>query len=268
MAIDFEEFNKLGSSNAKNKILDFLKKEKAKAFEYGELAKLINESERTVNAYLSLLKREGKVLHKQPYWTYNRDYSEESDNDLKEIKENKVVPSAFRYEGDGIFSYNDDSSIKLNLKGPIKMVEGELTKRGLCSQNIGGFYYSLRKRAGLLNKRNGLPKSDDEIIRRGREMAIDWSKEGFGEGLPTNFGSKKSGKMISQIWDVTDFMNKGYTFQTAVKRSSGNYNVTEQTIRAACTTRLGINTQKFISLVETKELDQFLRKKAIIFSSL
>ena len=181
MAIDFKEFNELGSSNAKNKILDFLKKEKAKAFEYRELAKLVNESERTVNAYLSLLKREGKVLHKQPYWAYNQDYSEESGNDLKEIKENKVVPSSFRYDGGGIFSYSNDSSIKLNLKGSIKMVERELTRRGLYSQNIGGFYYLLRKRAGLLNKRNGSPKSDDEIIRREREMAIDMRAEGFGE---------------------------------------------------------------------------------------
>lgn len=264
MSIDFEEFNQLESSNAKNKILDFLKKEKAKAFEYKELAKLVNESERTVNAYLSLLKSEGKVLHKQPYWAYNPDYSEESGNDLKEINENKVVPSTFRYEGDGIFSYNKDSSIKLNLNGSIKLVERELTKRGLCSQNIGGFYYLLRKRAGLLNKRSGLPKSDDEIIRRGSEMAIDETAEGFGEGLPTNYGQKRH-RMISQIRDVANYMNKGHTFQTAVKRISGDYDVHESTIRDACTGRLGIKTREFISLVETNELDQFLKKKSYLY---
>lgn len=202
MAIDFEEFNRLGSSNAKNKILDFLKKEKSKAFEYKELAKLVNESERTVNAYLSLLKSEGKVLHKQPYWAYNRDYSEESGNDLKEIKENKVVPSTFRHEGGGIFSYNRDSSIKLDLNGSIKMVERELTKQGLSSQNIGGFYYLLRKRAGLLNKRNELPKRDDEIIRRESEIAIDVGAEGFGEGLQTNYGKSQKGVLSKSFADL------------------------------------------------------------------
>ena len=70
--------------------------------------------------------------------------------------------------------------------------------------------------------------------------------------------------MISQIRDVTDYMNKGHTFQMAVTMISREYDVTEGTIRDTCTRRLGINTPQFISLVETKELDQFLRKKSYL----
>lgn len=153
MPIDIKEFQKLGEHNAKNKIFEFLEKEKDKAFEYTELARLLDESERTVNAYLSILKKEGKVLHKQPYWTYNREYSKSSNHELNERRGHKIVPSMFRYEGDGIFIFKSDPSIRLNLNGPIKMVEAELTKHGLWSKNVVGFYYLLRKGAGLLNKR-------------------------------------------------------------------------------------------------------------------
>ena len=153
MAIDFREFQKMGSSNAKNKILEFLNKEKDKAFEYRELAKLLKESERTVNAYLSILKNEGKVLHKQPYWAYNRDYSETSHKVREANVGKKVVPSMFRCEDNGIFSFIDDPTIKLDLNLPIKVVNAELAKHNLWSENIFGFYYLLRKRAGLLNKR-------------------------------------------------------------------------------------------------------------------
>ena len=152
MAIDFKEFEKMNIPNAKNKIFEFLKEEKDKAFEYKELARLLNESERTVNAYLSILKNEGKILHKQPYWTYNRNYSEELPLASEEVGP-KVVPSMFRYEGNGIFVFINNPKIKLNLYGSIRSVETELNKHGLTSQNIVGFYYLLRKKAGLLNKR-------------------------------------------------------------------------------------------------------------------
>ena len=152
MTIDFKEFERMDTHNAKNNIFEFLKKEKDKAFEYKELARLLNESERTVNAYLSILKNEGKVLHKQPYWTFNRNYSEESSLTSEEVCP-KVVPSMFRYEGDGIFVLINNPKIKLNLYGSIRSVETELNKHGLASQNIVGFYYLLRKKAGLLNKR-------------------------------------------------------------------------------------------------------------------
>ena len=153
MAINFKEFETMNAPNAKNKIFEFLKKEKDKAFEYKELARLLNESERTVNAYLSILKNEGKVLHKQPYWAYNRDYSETSHNIREANVGKKVVPSMFRYEDNGIFSFIDDPTIKLDLNLPIKVVNEELEKKNLWSENIFGFYYLLRKRAGLLNKR-------------------------------------------------------------------------------------------------------------------
>ncbi len=152
MAIDFKEFEKINMSNTKNKILEFLKKDKDKAFEYKELASLLNESERTVNAYLSILKNEGKVLHKQPYWAYNRNYSEKLPSASEEVGP-KVVPSMFRYEGNGIFAFINNPKIKLNLYGSIRSVKTELNKYGLVSQNIVGFYYLLRKKAGLLNKR-------------------------------------------------------------------------------------------------------------------
>jgi len=152
MAIDFKEFEKRNTPNAKNKIFEFLKKEKDKAFEYKELARLLNESERTVNAYLSILKSEGKASHKQPYWTYNRNYSEELPLASEELGF-RVVPSMFRYEGNGTFVSINNPKIRLNLYGPIRSVEAELNKHGLVSQNIVGFYYLLRKKAGLLNKR-------------------------------------------------------------------------------------------------------------------
>ena len=152
MAINFKEFETMNAPNAKNKIFEFLKKEKDKAFEYKELARLLNESERTVNAYLSILKNEGKVLHKQPYWTYNRNYSEELPLASEQVGP-KIVPSMFRYGGDGIFVFINNPKIKLNLYGSIRSVETELNKHGLVSQNIVGFYYLLRKKAGLLNKR-------------------------------------------------------------------------------------------------------------------
>jgi len=153
MAIDFKEFEKMNMSNAKNKIFEFLKKEKDKAFEYKELARLLNESERTVNAYLSILKSEGKVLHRQPYWAYNRDHSEDLPLTSKELG-SKVVPSMFRYEGNGIFVFIHNPKVKLNLYGSIRSIETELNKHGLISQNMVGFYYLLRKKAGLLNKRS------------------------------------------------------------------------------------------------------------------
>lgn len=165
MAIDFKEFEKMNAPNAKNKIFEFLKKEKDKAFEYKELARLLNESERTVNAYLSILKNEGKVSHKQPYWTYNRNYSEELSLASEEVGP-KVVPSMFRYEGNGIFVFINNSKIKLNLYGSIRSVKTELNQHGLVSQNIVGFYYLLRKKAGLLNKRvyktESISNSDSE----------------------------------------------------------------------------------------------------------
>jgi len=91
-------------------------------------------------------------LHKQPYWTYNRNYSEELPLASEQVGP-KVVPSMFRYGGDGIFVFINNPKIKLNLYGSIRSVETELNKHGLVSQNIVGFYYLLRKKAGLLNKR-------------------------------------------------------------------------------------------------------------------
>lgn len=158
--------------NAKNKIFEFLKKDKDKAFEYKELARLLNESERTVNAYLSILKNEGRVLHKQPYWAYNRNYSEELPLASEEIGP-KVVPSMFRHEGNGIFVFINNPKIKLNLQGSIRAVGADLDNHGLRSQNIVGFYYLLRKKAGLLNKRVYETENINNLDSEARIKIID-----------------------------------------------------------------------------------------------
>lgn len=78
MPIDIQAFKKIDYIDIlsiKGKIIDFLNKNKNKAFEYTEISEAINESLRSVNANLSLLKEEGRVLHKRPYWAYNPDYS-------------------------------------------------------------------------------------------------------------------------------------------------------------------------------------------------
>lgn len=78
MPIDIQTFKRIDYqdlSSIKGKILEFLKKEKDKAFEYTEIAEAVSESPRSVNANLSLLKEEGRVLHKRPYWAHNPNYS-------------------------------------------------------------------------------------------------------------------------------------------------------------------------------------------------
>ena len=92
MSIDIQTFKKidyLDVSNIKGKIIDFLRKGRDKAFEYTEIAEAINEGTRSVNANLSLLKEEGRVLHKRPYWAYNPNYSPLISNTNKPLAKDK-----------------------------------------------------------------------------------------------------------------------------------------------------------------------------------
>lgn len=70
----------------------------------------------------------------------------------KETVEGKVTARMFKHIGKGIFVLEADERVRLDLNKPSREVEEELKKHGLGTQNIGGFYYNLRRKAGLLHK--------------------------------------------------------------------------------------------------------------------
>lgn len=62
-----------------------------------------------------------------------------------------VTAGDFNHLGAGIFALGSDSTIKLDANRRMRAVEEEMRRYLLWNKNIGAFYWSLRKKAGLLN---------------------------------------------------------------------------------------------------------------------
>lgn len=62
----------------------------------------------------------------------------------------KVTAGMFKHIGGGIFVLKTDESVRLDLNKSSREVEATLKKHGLGTENLGGFYYQLRTKAGLI----------------------------------------------------------------------------------------------------------------------
>jgi len=63
----------------------------------------------------------------------------------------KVTASDFAYKSNGVFAMKADPSITIDVKKRAKIVSERLEQQGLWTKWSYSFYYSLRKKAGLLN---------------------------------------------------------------------------------------------------------------------
>ncbi len=75
----------------------------------------------------------------------------ENENEEPPERIKKVTASDFTYMSDGIFALASDSSVTIDVKKHIRLVGEQLKKHGLHSNNLGSFYWFLRKKVGLLN---------------------------------------------------------------------------------------------------------------------
>jgi hypothetical protein len=69
--------------------------------------------------------------------------------DLVRKKYVEVLPQEFRHVGDGIFVWEEDSQVRLDLNKRVMEVLEDLKRFGLKPRSKWGFYYALRNRAGL-----------------------------------------------------------------------------------------------------------------------
>lgn len=69
--------------------------------------------------------------------------------DFKRKKYVEVLPDEFEHEGDGIFTWKNDPTVRLDLNKRVTEVLEDLRQSGLKPKSKWGFYYSLRNRAGL-----------------------------------------------------------------------------------------------------------------------
>lgn len=63
----------------------------------------------------------------------------------------KVTMSDFIHQTNGIYILESDKSVTINVKKHQRLVEEQLAKQGLWTQNLSSFCWYLRKKAGLLN---------------------------------------------------------------------------------------------------------------------
>ncbi len=62
-----------------------------------------------------------------------------------------VTAGMFQHIGNGIYHLEDDPTKVIDVKESSRIVKDALHRHGLSTQNIGSFYWYLRKKAGLLN---------------------------------------------------------------------------------------------------------------------
>lgn len=71
--ITIEEFNK-DNKTVGSIIIGFLAEHPDEAFKLTELAEKLKIKRNSLNAFLSGFKIDGKVIHKRPYWTINKEF--------------------------------------------------------------------------------------------------------------------------------------------------------------------------------------------------
>ena len=69
--------------------------------------------------------------------------------DFRRKKYVEVLPQEFRHAGNGIFIWEEDSRVRLDLNKRVVDVLEDLRRSGLKPKSKWGFYYALRNRAGL-----------------------------------------------------------------------------------------------------------------------
>lgn len=65
---------------------------------------------------------------------------------------NKVTPAEFIHQAGGIFVWREDNKVRIDLNKRSKEVEQTLNNSGLSATSMNNFYFTLRKKAGLLSK--------------------------------------------------------------------------------------------------------------------